>query len=110
MTFRGMILGVAYDDRDEFEKAARGAGFRMGLNGRTGDWKVGLPIRFKSDDGTVIDGQVWSKGYTRGTVVAAFSDGRYARINTDSQHGTFIDGRGRETGSRGRVIVPRDRI
>lgn len=79
--FRGMIAGVAYSDRAEFERAARDAGHRRGKD-RTGDWRVGMPVSIRLDDGTMALGQVWAKGPHEGCgwVWVALDSGLYARV------------------------------
>lgn len=103
MSFRGMILGVEYVDRQEFEDAARAAGWRIGPTDRTGDWKVGLPVRFKTDGGEVLHGQVWSKGDRRGTVIVALDGGKYARVWANGGLGHLINSRGVSLDVNGKV-------
>jgi hypothetical protein len=95
--FRGVIGGVTYTDRAAFEKAARDAGHRLG-NNRTGDWRVGLPVRIRFEDGTVVAGQVWAKGPEPrcGYVWVALDNGRYAQVFTS-------DGRVNEVGGTSRI-------
>jgi hypothetical protein len=84
--FRGVVVsGVEYTDREAFEKAARDAGHRLG-NNRTGDWRVGHPVRLLLDDGTKVNGQVWAKGSTPrcAWVWVALDTGHYARVYTDT--------------------------
>lgn len=102
-SFKGMIFGVEYTDRAEFEKAARDAGWRSGMSNRTGDWKVSLPVHFTTDAGERLAGQVWAKGSDKGTVVLALEDGHYARVRTDSGSGGLVDGQGNRLAVSGRV-------
>lgn len=92
--FKAVVLGVHYDDRREYEKAARAAGFRSGAGagrgGRTGDWKVGLLVGFRTTDGQVRRGQVWSKGNRKGVVLLALEGGVYARVDTLTGLGRLI--------------------
>lgn len=95
-TFTGVIAGVTYADRDAFEKAARDCGYRLG-KGRTGDWRVGTPVRIRlGDDGAYVEGQVWAKGDLKGSVWVALDDGRYARVWTGHGSATILAGRGQD--------------
>lgn len=99
--FKGMVAGVTYSDRAEFEKAARDAGHRLGQN-RTGDWRVGMPVSVRFDDGTVVLGQVWAKGAQKGCgwVWVALDNGRYARVYTSSGRAEETDALGTVAGGR----------
>lgn len=104
--FKGIIGGVTYTDRAAFENAARDAGHRLGAD-RTGDWRVGLPVRIRLDDGTVIEGQVWAKGDRPrcGWVWVALDSGQYARVWTGTGAAQLYDGRGRPTDVKGKVAA-----
>jgi hypothetical protein len=112
-SFKGVIAGVTYTDPAEFEKAARACGYRLGM-GRTGDWRVGTPVRIRFDGPTrngyatheYVEGQVWAKGASRGTVWVALDDGRYARVWTDSGTVQVVDASGQAVqGHVGRVAA-----
>lgn len=76
--FRGVVGGVEYSDPTLFEKAAKALGYRR--NGRTAKWKVGTPVQVVLEDGTKVQGQVWSQDMVRNYAWLALDDGRYARV------------------------------
>lgn len=100
--FVGYIAGVKYTDREEWEKAARDAGFRRN-KGRTGDWRVGLPVRFKMLDGEWVDGQVWCKSERNGFVWLALDNGKYAEVPTGAWGPAKATGR--DGSAEGRVAA-----
>jgi hypothetical protein len=112
--FRGVVSGVEYTDRAAFEKAARDAGHRLG-NNRTGDWRVGHPVRVRfrderpdrlmTDYGDPIDGQVWCKGATRGHVIVALDGGRWARVYPGTGSVEEIDALGHTLSATGKVAA-----
>lgn len=79
--FKGVVGGVEYTDRGEFEQAARDLGYRLG-SGRTGDWRVGTAVQIRYTDGTTVVGQVWAKGPERGTIWLALIDGKFVLAHT----------------------------
>lgn len=111
-----MIAGVEYTDPEAFEKAARDAGHRLGMD-RTGDWRVGMAVSVMFADverpgwareyGEPVQGQVWAKGpFPRcGYVVAALDGGRWARIYPHTGHVEEIDSRGNLLEAKGKVAA-----
>jgi hypothetical protein len=79
--FIGTVAGVTYTDPAAWEKAARDMGYRR-TRGRTGDWRVGMAVRVRLDDGAAVEGQVWAKGPMKGQVWVALNDGAYALLVT----------------------------
>lgn len=116
--FRGMLDGVEYTDRAEFEKAARDAGWRSGMSNRTGDVRVGHPVsvrlRAKTEIphrtpplGDPVLGQVWAKGPEPrcGYVWLALDNGKYAKLWTSSGEVQEVDALGVRTGRIGKVAA-----
>ena len=104
IAFKGVIAGIAYDDPAEFEKAAIACGYRLGM-GRTGDWRVGTPVRIRFGE-DYVEGQVWAKGDVRGYLWVALDDGRYAKVSTHSGWAQIVDALGHAVeGGQGRVAA-----
>lgn len=114
--FKGIVGGVTYTDPALFEKAARDAGHRLGMN-RTGDWRVGMSVSVRlrevvragwaDEYGEPIQGQVWAKGPEPrcGYIVAALDGGRWARIYPSSGVVEEINARGGLLKLKGKVAA-----
>lgn len=78
--FRGVVGGIEYTDGPLFEIAARNLGFRRGRGRCARTWKVGTPISVVLNDGTRVNGQVWSMADRGNYAWLALDDGQYVTV------------------------------
>lgn len=68
-------------------------------------WHRGAGVRFQSDEGEVIPGQVWAEADLDGMVWLALDDGRFARVRVDTGRGELCSATGRPAGVAGKVAA-----
>lgn len=82
--FKGTVGGVTYTDRKQFEKAARGLGYRRGMGNRSSKAKLGTEVQVRLGDAEAVAGQIWSQADADGFYWVALSDGTYLALRVST--------------------------